>query len=70
MLDEFNPADLRQAVAERRELGAGARLEVSGGVTLENIRALASTGIDYISVGALTKHLVAADLSLRFQPLQ
>jgi nicotinate-nucleotide pyrophosphorylase (carboxylating) len=38
-------------------------------VTLENIRAIAQTGIDYISVGALTKHLNAADLSLRFQPL-
>ncbi|HUG72962.1 MAG TPA: carboxylating nicotinate-nucleotide diphosphorylase [Steroidobacteraceae bacterium] len=70
MLDEFTPADLRQAVAERRAGGGGARLEVSGGVTLENIRTLASTGIDYISVGALTKHLVAADLSLRFEPLQ
>jgi nicotinate-nucleotide pyrophosphorylase (carboxylating) len=69
MLDEFSAADLRQAVSERRNAGGGARLEVSGGVTLANIRALASTGIDYISVGALTKHLVAADLSLRFEPL-
>jgi nicotinate-nucleotide pyrophosphorylase (carboxylating) len=66
MLDEFSAADLRQAVIERSNAGAGARIEVSGGVTLANVRALASTGIDYISVGALTKHLVAADLSLRF----
>lgn len=69
MLDEFSHADLRAAVAERAARGSGTRLEVSGGVTLQNIRELAATGIDYISVGALTKHVTAADLSLRFQPL-
>ncbi len=69
MLDEFSEADLRQAVAERRSAGITTRLEVSGGVNLQTIRAIAETGVDYVSVGALTKHLVAADLSLRFQPL-
>jgi nicotinate-nucleotide pyrophosphorylase (carboxylating) len=70
MLDEFTHADLRTAVAERKARGSGTRLEVSGGVTLADIATLAATGIDYISVGALTKHLTAADLSLRFRPLQ
>jgi nicotinate-nucleotide pyrophosphorylase (carboxylating) len=69
MLDEFSHADMRQAVAERRQADSGTRLEVSGGITLENVRAIAETGVDYISVGALTKHVTAADLSLRFQPL-
>lgn len=69
MLDEFSTADLRTAVAERKVHGGGARLEVSGGVTLATVRALAATGIDYISIGALTKHLTAADLSLRFKPV-
>jgi nicotinate-nucleotide pyrophosphorylase (carboxylating) len=69
MLDEFSHADLVTAVAERKAAGSGTRLEVSGGVGLQGIRAIAETGIDYISVGALTKHVTAADLSLRFQPL-
>jgi nicotinate-nucleotide pyrophosphorylase (carboxylating) len=68
MLDEFSHADLRTAVAERNAAGTGVRLEVSGGISLERIRAIAETGVDYISVGALTKHVTAADLSLRFQP--
>lgn len=69
MLDEFSHADLRQAVAERKAAGITTRLEVSGGITLDTIRSFADTGIDYISVGALTKHVIAADLSLRFQPI-
>jgi nicotinate-nucleotide pyrophosphorylase (carboxylating) len=56
-------ADLKGAVA----LTAGrARLEASGGITLERIRAVAETGVDEISVGDLTKDLVAVDLSMRF----
>jgi nicotinate-nucleotide pyrophosphorylase (carboxylating) len=66
MLDEFSPADMRIAVAERNAGGATTRLEVSGGVTLARVRELATAGIDYISIGALTKHLRAVDLSLRF----
>jgi nicotinate-nucleotide pyrophosphorylase (carboxylating) len=67
MLDEFSTGDMRIAVAERNASGAATRIEVSGGVTLETVRTLAGAGIDYISIGALTKHLRAIDLSLRFR---
>jgi nicotinate-nucleotide pyrophosphorylase (carboxylating) len=69
MLDEFSHADLLTAVAERKAAGSSVRLEVSGGIGLAGIRAIAETGVDYISIGALTKHVTAADLSLRFQPV-
>jgi len=63
LLDNFSIGDLHIAVA----LNHGrARLEVSGGVTIEGIRELAGTGVDDISVGALTKHLQAFDLSMLF----
>ena len=65
MLDEFTLADMRAAVALNRAHGAGAKLEVSGSVSLETVRAIAETGVDYISVGALTKHVRAIDLSMR-----
>ncbi|MEI6413368.1 MAG: carboxylating nicotinate-nucleotide diphosphorylase [Pseudomonadota bacterium] len=62
LLDNFSHDRIREAVA----LNAGrARLEVSGGVAFDGLRALADTGIDDISIGALTKHLRAVDLSLR-----
>ena len=63
LLDNMNLDDLRQAV---RLTGGRAKLEASGNVTLDNIRTIAETGVDYISVGALTKHLHAIDLSMRF----
>ncbi|MDN3699037.1 carboxylating nicotinate-nucleotide diphosphorylase [Vibrio cortegadensis] len=64
MLDNFTTDMMREAV----KLNAGrAALENSGNVTLETIREFAETGVDYISVGALTKHLKAMDLSMRFQ---
>ncbi len=64
MLDNFDIAMLLEAV----ELNAGrAKLEVSGNVTIETIRDYARTGIDYISVGALTKHVDAVDLSMRLK---
>jgi len=63
LLDNFSLDQLREAVAFN--LGR-ARLEASGGVTLETIRRIAETGIDDISVGALTKDLRAVDLSMRF----
>jgi nicotinate-nucleotide pyrophosphorylase (carboxylating) len=66
MLDEFSHSDMRTAVAQRNAAAASVRLEASGGVSLQTVRAVAETGIDFISVGALTKHLRAADLSLRF----
>lgn len=70
MLDEFSLADMRTAVAERQAAGTNVRIEVSGGVGLSSLREIALTGVDYISVGSLTKHVTAADLSLRFQPIQ
>ncbi|MNC86990.1 Nicotinate-nucleotide pyrophosphorylase [carboxylating] [compost metagenome] len=55
---------LRAAVA----ITAGrAELEASGGITLENVRAVAETGVDRISIGSLTKDVRAADLSMRFE---
>lgn len=62
MLDELSLADMRQAV----QLNAGrAKLEASGGVNETTLRQIADTGVDYISIGALTKHLRAIDLSMR-----
>ncbi|OBS09143.1 carboxylating nicotinate-nucleotide diphosphorylase [Acidihalobacter prosperus] len=63
MLDEYSLDDMRTAVARAR---GRARLEVSGGVDEARLREIAETGVDYVSVGALTKHLRATDLSMRF----
>jgi nicotinate-nucleotide pyrophosphorylase (carboxylating) len=65
MLDEFSLEDMRTAVALNRSHGAVAKLEVSGSVSLERVHAIALTGVDYISVGTLTKHVRAIDLSMR-----
>ena len=65
LLDNF---DLSLLTAAVRETGGRAKLEASGGITLDNIRAIAQTGVDFISIGGLTKHLLAIDLSLRFLP--
>jgi len=65
MLDEFELADLARAVALNRAAPQPARLEASGGVSLERIGAIAATGVDFISVGGLTKHVQAIDLSMR-----
>lgn len=62
LLDNFDVALLRNAVAVNQRC---AKLEASGNVTLENVRNIAETGVDYISVGALTKNLRAVDLSMR-----
>jgi len=68
MLDNFALDGLREAVAAlRRRPDCRTRLEASGNVELEGIRQIAATGVDFISVGALTKHLRAIDLSMRFQ---
>ena len=62
MLDNFSLDDMRSAVA----LSYGEiELEASGNITLKNIRAVAETGVDYISIGALTKNIRAIDLSMR-----
>ena len=64
MLDNFSLADLRAAV----KLSAGAvELEASGNIDLDNIHSIAQTGVDYISIGALTKHVKAVDLSMRIK---
>ncbi|PFG55364.1 nicotinate-nucleotide pyrophosphorylase [carboxylating] [Vibrio sp. ES.051] len=64
MLDNFTKEMMREAV----KINAGrAALENSGNITLETIAEYAETGVDYISVGALTKHLKAMDLSMRFK---
>lgn len=65
MLDEFTHPDLRAAVALNRARGRPVRLEASGSVSLESVRAIAETGVDCISVGSLTKHVRAVDLSMR-----
>ncbi len=64
LLDNFDLATLRAAVQETR---GRAELEASGGITFENIRAIAETGVDFISIGDLTKNVQAADLSMRFE---
>jgi nicotinate-nucleotide pyrophosphorylase (carboxylating) len=66
LLDNFDLATLRRAVALNREHGRPALLEASGGVTLERISSIAACGVDYISVGSLTKNIEAIDLSMRF----
>jgi nicotinate-nucleotide pyrophosphorylase (carboxylating) len=63
LLDNFRLAQLNKAVTLTRRR---AQLEASGGITLDNIRQYAQTGVDYISVGALTKNVRAIDLSMRF----
>jgi nicotinate-nucleotide pyrophosphorylase (carboxylating) len=65
MLDDFSLEHMRQAVALNRSHTQPAQLECSGGITLKNLRAIAETGVDYISVGSLTKHVNAIDLSMR-----
>lgn len=67
MLDNFSIADLKQAV---NMTGGKAKLEASGNITDATLREIASTGVDYISIGALTKHVRATDLSMRFEQFQ
>ncbi|WP_126456331.1 carboxylating nicotinate-nucleotide diphosphorylase [Sulfuriflexus mobilis] len=64
LLDNFSLQDLVAAVAMNK---GQAKLEASGGVTLESIPGIAETGVDYISSGELTKHIHAIDLSMRFE---
>jgi nicotinate-nucleotide pyrophosphorylase (carboxylating) len=67
LLDNFSPEMLRDAVALREREAPDAVLEASGGVSLERVRTIAETGVDCISVGGITKHLQAVDLSMRFE---
>lgn len=64
LLDNFDLQQIEEAV----RINAGrAKLEVSGGVGLTELRRVAETGVDYISIGSLTKHVRAVDFSLRFE---
>ncbi len=66
LLDNMKAAQIREAVA----LGKNkVKFEASGGVTLKNIRQIAGTGVDYISIGALTHSVRAIDLSLEMTPI-
>lgn len=64
LLDNMDLETMRRAVAIT---DGRAQLEASGGITLENVRAVAETGVDRISIGSLTKDIRAADFSLRFE---
>lgn len=67
LLDNFNLEQMRAAVALNR---GQAKLEASGGMSLDNLRAVAETGVDFISVGAITKNIQAIDLSMRFSEIR
>lgn len=63
MLDNFTIDDTKKAVADCRDIDV--KLEASGGITEENLRTIAETGVDFISLGTLTKDIKAIDLSMR-----
>jgi nicotinate-nucleotide pyrophosphorylase (carboxylating) len=65
LLDNLSTSDIKEAV---RRIAGRAKVEISGGVTLERIPELAATGADYVSVGALTHSAPAADLSFELEP--
>ena len=64
LLDNMPPADMRAAV---EHVAGAVPLEASGGITIDNVRAIAETGVDRISIGALTHSVVALDISMRVQ---
>ena len=66
LLDNMDAAELREAVERARATGAS--LEASGGISLDTVRAVAETGVDFISVGALTHSAPALDVSLLLEP--
>ncbi|SES99124.1 carboxylating nicotinate-nucleotide diphosphorylase [Thalassotalea agarivorans] len=67
MLDNFTTDMIEQAVELRATINPETKLEVSGNMTLDTLANYAKTGVDFISVGALTKHVKATDLSMRFK---
>jgi nicotinate-nucleotide pyrophosphorylase (carboxylating) len=69
LLDNFSNELLREAVAINTLSGKKAVLEASGGITLDNVRAVALSGVDRISIGSLTKNIQAIDLSMRVNEL-
>lgn len=66
LLDNFDPEALAAAVALKRAASSPAKLEASGNVNLEGLATIAATGVDFVSAGAITKHVRAVDLSMRF----
>ena len=68
LLDNFSTKELKEAVAINAGYGyVAAELEASGNVTIETIREIAETGVDFISTGAITKNVAAIDLSMLFR---
>jgi len=67
MLDNFSLAAMREAVTVNAGAAKPLRLEASGGITAATIREIAETGVDFMSVGSITKHVRAVDLSMRFE---
>jgi nicotinate-nucleotide pyrophosphorylase (carboxylating) len=67
MLDDFSLEAMREAVALNANAAKPLKLEASGGITAATIREIAETGVDFISVGSITKHVHAVDLSMRFE---
>ncbi len=67
MLDNFSIPEMREAVEFTRTRRPGVMLEASGNVSLDNVRAIAESGVDYISVGGITKNIRAVDLSMRLE---
>ena len=67
MLDNFSLDAMREAVAVNEQAEKPLKLEASGGITTATIREIADTGVDFISVGSITKHVRAVDLSMRFE---
>ncbi|MDP2323930.1 MAG: carboxylating nicotinate-nucleotide diphosphorylase [Gammaproteobacteria bacterium] len=67
LLDNFSIEQMRDAVALRDRQSPATTLEASGGINFETLRPVAETGVDFISIGALTKNIRAVDLSMRFR---
>jgi nicotinate-nucleotide pyrophosphorylase (carboxylating) len=65
LLDNFTPEQTARAV---EIVGGRVPLESSGGITIENVRAYAEAGVDYISIGALTHSVTAVDIHMRISP--
>jgi nicotinate-nucleotide pyrophosphorylase (carboxylating) len=67
LLDEFTLVQLREAVRRNRERARPLKLEASGGIDVRTLREIAETGVDYVSIGSITKHVKAVDLSMRLE---
>jgi nicotinate-nucleotide pyrophosphorylase (carboxylating) len=67
LLDNMTPAELQEAVRAARDARSAPELEASGGITLENVAEVAASGVDYVSIGALTHSAPALDLSMAIE---